>query len=214
MGNILGQYEYDEDRGCYVQTSTNQSNEQNRYIKMEEERLFSFLTPKYTKMFLYRRDEDDMWVVGSSLGGNQTLIMSKELLTGWIFYDGQSWHLDPSLTVTPGPLPPLPSQFTVTASGAAAEEQPASLGVFNKTEGWWMGRPVYVNTEGQLLYHETSWMIGPELGWYTLRGQWSHQSPACERNWTYVAYKIVGVDEKPASVKIVSGAGELFVRAC
>ena len=133
--------------------------------------------------------------------------------------DPQKWSLflktvktfppksDPSLTVTPGPLPSLPSQLTVTASGAAAEKFPSYLGVYNKTERWWEGMPVYINTQGGLLYHNFNWMIGPELGSYVMQGSWSHQSPVCEKSWTYVTDN--GIDEKPAAVQIVSDAGKL-----
>ena len=48
--------------------------------------------------------------------------------------------------------------------GAAAEEWPSDQGVFTKTERWWRGRPVYVNTEGQLLHHGGTWDIGSKLG--------------------------------------------------
>ena len=49
-GELLGQYEYDEEKGCYVQSSTDQSNE------------------NYIARYLYRDDEDE-WVVGPTHGG-------------------------------------------------------------------------------------------------------------------------------------------------
>ena len=88
------------------------------------------------------------------------------------------------------------------------------LGVYNKTERWWTGRPVYVNTEGRLLYHaKLVWMIGPDIGYYVLHGSWSHQNPASERNWKQFNdndndfFSI----SMPVSIKIISGAGKILL---
>ena len=87
-----------------------------------------------------------MWFVGPTpgerCGGLYNPTPSKTLPTSGWRYAGKTWPDDPSLTITPGPLPPLPRQFTVTATGAAAEEWPECLGVFTRTERWWAGRPV------------------------------------------------------------------------
>ena len=131
-----------------------------------------------------------------------------------MYFDGETWQYDPSLTVTPGPLPPMPSQFIVTASGAFLELSNGlkHLGVFNMTERWWAGRPVYVNTKGVFLYHGIeSWMIADELGYYVLRGSISYLSPVYERRWTYLeettsygGYRSSKV-EKQASVTVREG---------
>ena len=188
MGDTLGQYEYDEDKECYVQSSTDQSSEQ------------------YVGRFLYYTLEYEAWVVARTIPSMEFWIMSEELQTDWMYFDGDTWKSDPSLTINPGPLPPLPSQFTVTT-----EVRPSSIsgvyksisGVYNKTERWWAGRPVYVNMDGMLLYHDWSWMIGDELGYTFLWGSQSHHSPDCERNWTYENVHDNETDE--ASVKIVPG---------
>ena len=93
-GELLGQYEYDEDRGYYVQASSEQSNDQ------------------YTARYLYR-DEDDEWVGGPKPGGELIWLWnpnpSKKLPAGgWMFYDNalhNDWQNDPSLTVTTSSLP-------------------------------------------------------------------------------------------------------------
>ena len=119
LGSILGQYEYDEEHGYYIQTNTEQNND------------------KYQQSYLYQY-EDEEWIVGSSPGlrsgwltnwnTNKTVPTS-----GWQYYDydGESWQDDPSLVVTPAPLP---RRFNVTASGDAAEKWPSYLGVFTRTE--------------------------------------------------------------------------------
>ena len=201
LGELLGQYEYDEDKEYFVQSSTEQNN------------------GKYNARYLYR-DEDDDWVVGSTPGGNtfwmwNTNSSSEGLPTGgWLYFDGKTWQYDPSVTVTPGTLPPLPNQFIVTASGAVVELSNSLkyLGVFNKTERWWAGRPVYVNTEGVFLYHGIeSWMITDKLGYYALTGSRSYQSPVDERSWTYLeevstyaGYTSSEV-KKPASLTVREG---------
>ena len=205
---ILGQYEYDEEKECYVQSSTEQRNKE------------------YTPRYLYR-DEDDVWVVGPSPNGDSGFWMfnfnSTNLTTGdgdWFVTFNGTLYFDPSITVTPGPLPPLPSQFIVTASSsgefAKISDSLEDLGVFNKTERWWAGRPVYMNTQGHFLYHSfQSWIIGHKLGYFTLMGSKSYKSPADVKSWTYVetetttyhdGYSYTSSNgEKPASVTVLEG---------
>ena len=122
--------------------------------------------------------------------------------SGWGYADGTStFHDDPTLTVTPGPLPPLARQFTVTATGAAAERWPEFLGVFTRTQRWWLGRPVYVNTQGRLLHHghqDKGWVIGASISSIALRGSRAHHNPASEDSWRYWT----GSGYEPASVTV------------
>ena len=175
-GGLLGQYEYLVDKGYYVQSSTEQSNE------------------KYVAVYLYP-DKDDLWHVGPS--------PTKE--RGWLYYPSSSktpptggyWWCYPDtgaslktngLSITHGPLPPLPGQCTLTASGAAAKKYSSFLGVFTRTERWWRGRPVYVNTEGRLLYHgadDDGWGFSFFLDDSKLKGSRGYLSPDDEDNWRY-----------------------------
>ena len=210
-GELLGQYEYVEDKECFVQSSTEQSAGKWKW------------NGKYKARYLYR-DEVGDWVVGHTPGGNilwlwNTNFTSEKLPTGgWMYSDGETSQYDPSLTVTPGPLPPLPNQFIVTASGefVGLTNSLKHLGVFDKTERWWSGRSVYVNTQGVFLYHDESWMIADEFGYYVLRGSQFHQSPADERTWTYLeetsyaGYTSSKV-EKPASVSVREGKLMFFI---
>ena len=194
-GGVLGQFEYHEDKGYYMQTSTEQKNEW------------------YRAVYLYRMDADgwyvgdthDIWLVNGAWLYNPSTSKTPPT-SGWQYANGDtfaSWSDDPTLTVTPGPLSPLPKQFRVTASGAQAEEWAPSLGVFNRTERWWWGRPVYINAEGLLLHHgsrDLGWMIGQSINDYFLRGSRSHHSPASEDTWTYWA----GSELKPASVTVTA----------
>ena len=194
QGGALGQFEYLEDQGYYVQTSTEKGNED------------------YVPVYLYFL-EDKWWVhhtPGEHYGWLQNPTPSKTLPTsGWQWADGNvGWPDDPSLTITSGPLPPLCTQYTVTATGAAARMWPSSLGVFSRTERWWNGRPVFVNNQGQLLHHGHGWskvdklgygwIIGTKLGYAALQGYQSHASPISQGRWRYWT----GSEYKPADVTV------------
>ena len=61
---------------------------------------------------------------------------------GWQYSDGKWREDDPSLLLSPGPLPSC-TRVTVSSSGRAAREVPGSLGVFTVVEGEWAeGRQV------------------------------------------------------------------------
>ena len=191
MGGVLGQFEYLEDKGYYVQTSTEQSDE------------------KFTATYLYP-DEDDEWWVSSTPGVRAGVLWNPSHnktpappSSGWRYVDGLSWISDDTLSVTPGTLPPLPRHFLVTVSGAAAEKLPSYRGLFSRTERWWMGRPVYENTVGMFLYHTArnwGWVIGNTLHGSALRGSRARISPSYEDSWTFWA----GSEWKPASVIVTS----------
>ena len=91
-GGALGQFEYLEDKGYYVQTSTDQNNE------------------KFLAIYL-SRDVDDNWNVGRTPGMRGWLWNPSPSKThdpptsGWTFADSWSWISDNTLSVTPGPLP-------------------------------------------------------------------------------------------------------------
>ena len=188
-GEVLGQFEYDEVKRYYRQTSTEQGHE------------------KFQAIFLYP-DADDSWWINDTPGEMAGRLLnpspSKSLPTsGWQYDDPsmEHWQDDPNLTISPGPLPPLARQFTVTATGAAAERFPSYLGVFTRTERWWEGRPVY--TQGRLLHHGPNnhgWVIGDALGKIALSGSKAHHSPVSEENWRYWT----GSEFLPASVTVTA----------
>ena len=192
LGGALGQYEYHEDKGYYVQTSTEQSE-------------------KNFEAYYLSRDEDGKWWVGTEPGVNAGFANNPQRsktppISGWVWGDGDSWLDDRTLTVTPGPLPYLPRQFTVTATGVAEEKYPSYLGVFTKSERWWNGRPVYVNTEGVFLYHGKNgdgWTMSDTLGIRVLWGSKSRQTPSMEKNWIFW-----NGSEYPTANITVTGSGQ------
>ena len=194
QGHALGQFEYDVRTRLWIQSSTEHDSE------------------AYEPSYLYP-DSDGTWFVNNKPGESAGVLLnptpSKEIPTsGWLYADPskEPWQEDPSLIITSGPLPSLCSQYIVSATGAAAERYPECMGVFNRTERWWLGRPVFVNTQGLLLHHgyrDFGWGIG-NLDDFALRGSRSHQSPDSERNWKY--YTGTGTGEsaeyKPADVTV------------
>ena len=196
-GGVLGQFEYDEHQGYYQQTSTEQDQQ------------------NFLAVYLYP-DKDDKWWVNDTPGEKTGYLHnprpSKTLPTsGWQYWNNsdKSWTYDPTLTISPGPLPPLARQFTVSWSPlepmptGAAFERPKYLGVFTRSERWWLGRPVYTNTQGMFLHHgpgDFGWVIGFELGERVLRGSQNHHSPESEDNWSY---SLLGWEWKAASVKLI-----------
>ena len=183
-GGILGQYEYLEDQGYYVQSSTEQSNE------------------RFEVAYLYP-DEDDNWWVGDVPGEKKGWLRNPQPsktppTTGWQYkdHDKDRWEDDLTLTVSPGPLPPLPRTFNVTASGPTLWRWSSHMGVYTRTERWFNGRPVYVNTEGNLLYQgfRDGWLFGDELGWAAWWGSRTRHSPADEDSWTWGDFNHLGGD--------------------
>ena len=89
-GGVLGQFEYDPEKGHYLQSCS----------EMEAE--------KYQPLYLYPDNDDEWWVndiPGESAGWLWNPTPSKSLPTsGWQWGYGKTFHDDPSLTITPGPL--------------------------------------------------------------------------------------------------------------
>ena len=106
--------------------------------------------------------------------------------SGWQYAYKGTWPHDPTMTISPGPLPPLARQFTVKTTTRDADKK--CLGVFTRSEMWWLGRPVYINTWGRFLHHSTGdcgWVIGDALGKVGLRGSRARHSPESEDTWRY-----------------------------
>ena len=191
-GEVLGQFKYEADSEYYVQTSTEQSHE------------------NFQAVYMYQ-DSDNCWWVWTTPGEKKGALRNPRTNSEglpenghWQYADGTgTWPDDETLTVSPGPLPPLPRLFTVRATGSAAYKWPSYLGVFTRTQRWWLGRPVYTNTQGRLLHHgagDDGWVIGPALGRYVLRGSRARDSPVTEDSWRY--WTGTGVEYKPASVTV------------
>ena len=187
-GGVLGQFQYEADNKYYVQTSTEQSNE------------------NFEPIYMYPDSDNRWWVSdtpGEKAGWLQNPRTNNEGLPEnghWQYTDGESWHDDRTVTLSRGPLT-LPRLLTVTATGAAADKWPMYLGIFTRTHRWFRGRPVYTNTQGRLLHHgpaDYGWVIGPALGYGPLQGPRAHNSPVTEDGWTYWT----GSEWKTASVTV------------
>ena len=85
-------------------------------------------------------------------------------------------------------------------STAAADKFPEKIGVFTRTNKYYIGKSVFVNNSGWYLHSsgDGAWSVGPKIGeagiCSTLTGLW----PAQIKTWTYWN----GADDKPAQVTI------------
>ena len=119
-----------------------------------------------------------------------------------MYADNGRFHADTTLVISPGPLT-LCDSLTVSASGPAAEKHPVKLGEFSRTEMWWNGKPVFRNSQGQLLHQtpDKGWDVGVKLSKAGLQSSMAHHCPAFEeKKWEYWDWS--QSQWKPASVKI------------
>ena len=173
-GGVLGLYCYDPDMDCFAQFSTERDHENHE--------------PCYVYPI------DDEWRVNKTPGEKtswlKNLTKSKNVpANGWMHYDVEgkkTWHADRSLVISPGIMTSLCDKLTVSASGAAAERWPECLGEFSRTEMWWRGRPVFRNSQGELLYNGwNGWIVGFAFCYASFEGSIARQCPATEKKWSY-----------------------------
>ena len=169
----MGQYCYDPDIDCYVQKNTEKSEEM------------------YVSRYLFS-SPDDVWGASDNPGDKSGWLYnptpSKTLpLSGWWYYDGRSWSPDPSLVITPSPMTSLCDKIMVSFDEPAAQKWPLCQGEFSRTEMWWNGRPVFRNSQGQLLHQspEQGWSVGAKLGFACISGSMTHDCPASEKKWNF-----------------------------
>ena len=172
-GGILGQYEYDNTLGYYVQSNTEKEN------------------GNFYPAFLY--SVEDIWQVGPK--ENKYWLKNSDPSTriptsGWQYYRPETNVdiEDPLLMITFGPFINECEAYVVAASEHAADLFPSYLGVFSFTDRWWNGRPLLTNSNGRLMYHgnqDYGWLLSSDLDNNVIRGTMSHLSPEREKNWLY-----------------------------
>ena len=98
--------------------------------------------------------------------------------SGWQYrYGNGSLSKDPTLTITEGGLANMCRQYSVSASGLAAEKFSTFLGEFSFSNDWSYGRPVYDSKDGRRMYVRYSgrWYIhNSTTGEYLLENSLSH----------------------------------------
>ena len=186
-GSILGQYSFDQEEGCYMQTTTEPMSQEIRHY-------FLFLHDKkewYVSENKYKNAFTAEWL--------RSLSPSEEPpLENWEFGTFlppfTQWNLDPSLKITRGPMTSLCNTLTVTFFHNAAEKYPDLQGEFTRTNRWLYGKPVFQNSHGRLLFQHNDhlsatgndgWAIGWELGKAYLRGLMARHCPSTENSWVY-----------------------------
>ena len=149
---LLGMYYHDLSRNCWVQVNT-ETNDEN-----------------FRSHYVYR-DDDGVWWIRDDLGEkdgyfkNET--KSEEIpTTGWKVNCGsEGWEEDPTLTIRHGPLIPLCDALTITVNEPKLQEWSKYVGVYKHSSKWWLGHPVYTNSNGKFLYNSCfgGWSVGGKL---------------------------------------------------
>ena len=184
-GGSLGLYAYDPVHSCYKQVTTEEN-----------------AAPRY----LYQEVNNQQWMVGPVPGKSDGWLLNRmksETVpsSGWLWGDGKSWHDDPSIRVTPGKLPSLCDTIIITGKGEVTNKQPKSLGTFSKTEKWFNGKPVWINSESGYYLNsdnDSRWSVGSKIGNYGIKSSSTPINPADAHTWEYWT----GSDDKPANIII------------
>ena len=186
---ILGQYQYDLKKDYYYQSHTGK------------------------RFYIYRIKlglGKGGWWVGKNPGTAIGLLKNKQETetiptTEWCVDPGflYSWKADPAMTITYGPLKNICTIVTISDTGPAAAELSTYLGMFNKTEQWNYGRPVYINSHGKYLHvfnlnDEGNWAVSSEFGKYNMWSTGAQLSPVDSKDWIYWN----GSEKKPVNISI------------
>merc|ERR1712126_34679 len=111
------------------------------------------------------------------------------------------WHSDPSVKIQFGSLSPDQQcgDVRIQLRGDAADRLPECGGLFTKTNKYFCGKPVFVNTQSQYLHCAgASWSVGPKIGMGGIYSTYAGLCPAQIKTWTYWT----GSEDKPADVTI------------
>ena len=185
-GSILGQYSFDPEEGCYMQTTTEPKSHAIRHY------------------FLFLHDKKE-WFVSETKVKNAFSVewlrssspSEEPPMDKWEFRTHlppiNKWSPDPSLKITRGPMTSLCCTLKVDLFHAAAEKYPDLQGEFTRTNRWLYGRPVFQNSHGRLLFQHNDhsatgndgWAIGWEIGKAYLRGLMARHCPSQENSWSY-----------------------------
>ena len=184
-GSLLGQYSFNPEEGCYVQTTTEKTSQAVRhYFLFHHKSSEWYVSESKTKTALTAE-----WLRNLSLS-------EEPPLDKWEYATHSPlsvWHKDAGLKATQGPLSSLCNTLKVTLFDYAAEKYHDLQGEFVRTERWLYGRPVFENSDGRLLFQHNDhsangndgWAIGWEVGTHYLRGLMAYHCPSHEKSWTY-----------------------------
>jgi len=172
QGRKLGQYQYNKLKKHFEQMSTEKDIEQ------------------YFPTYLYQTTSMDWWV--NDVPGEKTgWLQNKEKTVGpedvplsdWLVYADGTWKMDPTLTITSGPL--IPSCLTIKIGATGIRSH--MLGEYKLSKKWFNGRPIYEKDDGELLYATSGgyWGVSKTLGSYGIRGSPSHHCPTRSKKWEF-----------------------------
>ena len=184
-GSLLGQYSFNPEEGCYVQTSTEARGRAIRhYFLFHHNKSEWFVSESKTKTAFTAE-----WLKSRSSSEEPPLEKWEYATLAPLAF----WHKDPGLKVTRGPMSSLCNTLKVTLYDYAAQRYPDLQGKFNRTDRWLYGRPIFENSSGIVLFQHNDhasdgndgWAIGWEVGVHYLRGLMAHHCPSSEKSWSY-----------------------------
>ena len=168
LGIALGEYEYVPEFDYWVQTYRLSGGDDSQVIKR----------------YVYKHS-DSVYGLFSDLGG----VWFQRKGSQWFYSMGSyQWAVDDTLTITHEPLNINCTSFLVSIYGAAYDRFMDSSGLFNITDNWMYGRPVYSNAVGELLYVCTwsgQWCIGDKFGRYAIKTTDKPVFPTSARGWVF-----------------------------
>ena len=184
-GSLLGQYSFDPEEDCYVQTTTEKVSQAVRHY-------FMFLHKKsewFVSESKFKGPFTAEWLRNSSPSEEPPLEKWEYATLSPLAI----WHKDPGLKATRGPMTSLCTSLKVRLFDYAVQKYPDLQGEFTRTNRWLYGRPVFENNCGILLFQHNDhsatgndgWAIGWEVGSAYLRGVMTHHCPSAEKSWSY-----------------------------
>ena len=177
QGGILGEYQYDRQKGHYVQSNSEIYHE------------------KYQPKYIYRNNDYEEWHGGPISGDDDNLWLwnaNKGLKvpddSKWDVLDMETdtWSVDPDLKVTEGSLKPCKGAIIYGTEGVA-REQGDFLGTYKVTNKRWNGHPVYKSNNGRLLHMSSDgyWSASDRLGEHSIRGKPGRLCPSESDEWEF-----------------------------
>ena len=191
QGHCLGEYRFNADLQCFEQRSDYED---------------TSAKPTYA----YQLDGKS-WYIGTNPNERSCFMVNDSRTetiptSGWLFsadsVDG--WPADPTIKIHFGRLNFCPS-INVQFFGSTSEEYPYYDGLFEYSEKWHNGRPIYINPHRRFLFAGSGsgpgsgWTISNEVGKISLASDYASLCPGGVNDWKFWD----GEDYQKASVRII-----------
>ena len=194
-GNILGEYNYDSQKGHYIQAFFENHHSEN---------------PNVEKKYLYINEDYGEWQLGPVPGGEEAWLINGNPSqnipddSNWEVFDGENWIVDTDLKVTIGGLTPCPG-VKIYGLGPVVEVGGELLGIFRPLSSsppfiMWNGHPIYESKSGKTLVmdNDGKWIIDGTNA--ILMGSPGRLCPSESNEWVYL--DVVDEVQRPADIVV------------